>query len=177
MISAKFPMLLAACVLTLSQSAAAADKSALLADALTAAPSAIADKATVMDWEGNTLQKGSNGYTCFPTPPSLKGVAPMCLDEPWMAWADAWMNKKPFKASRLGTAYMMAGDEGASNIDPFAAGPTADNDWIVEGPHLMVITPNAADLEGISTDPHNGGPYVMWKGTPYAHIMVPTTSK
>ena len=23
-------------------------------------------------------------------------------------------------------------------------------------------------------DPENGGPYVMWKGTPYAHIMVPT---
>ena len=22
-------------------------------------------------------------------------------------------------------------------------------------------------------DPFNGGPYVMWKGTPYAHIMVP----
>ena len=31
----------------------------------------------------------------------------------------------------------------------------------------------AALLEGISTDPQNGGPYVMWKGTPYAHVMVP----
>jgi hypothetical protein len=27
--------------------------------------------------------------------------------------------------------------------------------------------------EGISDDPKSGGPYVMWKGTTYAHIMVP----
>jgi len=32
-------------------------------------------------------------------------------------------------------------------------------------------------LEGISTDPHNGGPFVMWKGTPYAHVMIPVGSK
>ncbi len=175
--SALISLSLAASVFAFSHSAGAADKEALLADALSAAPSEIGEEATVMDWEGNTLKEGSNGYTCFPTPPSLNGVAPMCLDEPWMAWADAWMNKKPFKAPRIGTAYMLAGDGGASNTDPYAKGPTADNQWIVEGPHLMIITPNAADLEGISTDPENGGPYVMWKGTPYAHIMVPTAGE
>lgn len=166
-------MLAAVSVMGLLQGASAADKAALLADALSAAPNEISEKATVMDWDGNTLQKGSNGYTCFPTPPNLNGVSPMCLDKPWMTWADAWMNKKPFEASGVGTAYMLAGDGGASNIDPHATGPTADNQWVVEGPHIMIITPNAADLEGISTDPENGGPYVMWKGTPYAHIMVP----
>jgi hypothetical protein len=68
---------------------------------------------------------------------------------------------------------MLAGDEGASNIDPFAEGPTDDNQWIKEGPHLMLIVPDAAALETIPTDPKVGGPYVMWKGTPYAHVMVP----
>jgi hypothetical protein len=29
----------------------------------------------------------------------------------------------------------------------------------------------------MSTDPWNGGPYVMWKGTPYAHIMVPVDAE
>ena len=29
---------------------------------------------------------------------------------------------------------------------------------------------------GLSTDPKNGGPWVMWKGTPYAHIMAPVTN-
>ncbi len=37
----------------------------------------------------------------------------------------------------------------------------------------MILVPDPAMLEGISTDPDNGGPYVMWKGTPYAHIMIP----
>lgn len=157
--------------------ASAGDKMALIKDAMSAAPDSIAKNATIMDWSGNTLQKGTNGYTCYPTPPNLNGTAPMCLDKPWMAWADAWMNKKPFKASSVGTAYMLAGDGGASNIDPFAKGPTPDNQWVVEGPHLMTIVPDAAALEGISTDPKNGGPYVMWKGTPYAHIMIPTTGK
>src|SRR3972149_6354713 len=68
----------------------------------------------------------------------------------------------------------VAGDGGASNIAPYATGPTDDNQWVVEGPHLMIVVPDPAMLEGISTDPKNGGPYVMWKGTPYAHIMVPT---
>jgi hypothetical protein len=165
------------CVLGGVASASAADKQAMIDDAISAAPDRIAKKATIMDWAGNTLQKGTNGFTCFPTPPNLKGTAPMCLDKPWMAWADAWMNKKPFKASGVGTAYMLAGDGGASNIDPFAKEATADNQWIVEGPHLMTIVPDAAALEGISTDSKNGGPYVMWKGTPYAHIMIPTSGK
>ena len=30
-----------------------------------------------------------------------------------------------------------------------------------------------AMLEGVTDDPHAGGPYVMWGDTPYAHIMVP----
>jgi hypothetical protein len=37
----------------------------------------------------------------------------------------------------------------------------------------MIIVPDTNMLQGISDDPNNGGPYVMWKGTTYAHIMVP----
>jgi hypothetical protein len=59
---------------------------------------------------------------------------------------------------------MLAGDEGASNIDPFAEGPTDDNEWVVEGPHLMIIVPPEL-LEGFPTDPDNGGPYVILTGT------------
>lgn len=68
---------------------------------------------------------------------------------------------------------MLAGDEGSSNIDPCAESPTEDNEWVVEGPHVMILAPDPALLEGIPTDPRNGGPYVMWKDTPYAHVMVP----
>lgn len=170
-----FAQMIAVSLIACSSTAGAQDKQAMIDDALSAAPQEIAKEATVLDWEGNTLQEGSNGYVCFPTPPTLNGTAPMCMDGAWMKWADAWMNKKPFKAETVGISYMLAGDGGASNIDPYAEGPTDDNDWIVEGPHLMIIVPDPASLEGISTDPHNGGPYVMWKGSDYAHIMVPTS--
>jgi hypothetical protein len=40
----------------------------------------------------------------------------------------------------------------------------------------MVIVSSPAQLEGISADPTNGGPWVMWKGTKYAHIMVPVAA-
>jgi hypothetical protein len=145
----------------------------LIKDALSAAPPTLRDKVGVMDWQHTMLHKGSSTYICMPTPPQLKGSAPMCMDDTWMEWADAWANKKPFQAKALGISYMLAGDEGASNIDPYAQGPTADNDWIVEGPHLMLLVPDKALLDALPTDPQNGGPYVMWKNTPYAHIMVP----
>ena len=150
----------------------AEDQSDAVADALSAAWPGMAENATVVDWEGNVLREGSNGFTCFPTPPTLEGKAPMCMDSEWMEWADAWSNKKDYAADRLGISYMLAGDGGASNIDPYAEGPTKDNEWIREGAHLMILAP-AALLEAFPTDPDNGGPYVMWKGTPYAHLMVP----
>ncbi len=144
-----------------------------VADALSAIHAELAGGAAVMDWEMKTLREGSNAYTCMPTPPMLEGTAPMCMDEPWMNWAHAWMTKGTPEVTRLGISYMLAGDEGSSNVDPYAEGPTADNEWVVEGPHVMLLVPDATALEGMSTDPENGGAYVMWKGTPYAHVMVP----
>ena len=88
----------------------------------------MAEDATVVDWEGNVLREGSNGYTCFPTPPMLTGTAPMCMDAEWMEWADAWSNEKAFEADTLGISYMLAGDESASNIDPYAEGLSDDKD-------------------------------------------------
>ena len=36
----------------------------------------------------------------------------------------------------------------------------------------MLIAPKAL-LSGITDDPYAGGPYVMWRDTPYAHLMIP----
>ena len=156
--------------------ALAQDNSDLLKDALSAAWPGMGEGAKVVDWEGNVLKEGSNGYVCLPTPPMLTVDSPMCMDSEWMRWADAWQNKKEFTAEALGISYMLAGDGGASNIDPYAEGPTENNEWIREGAHLMIIAP-AELLEAYPTDPQNGGPYVMWKGTPYAHLMVPIGSR
>lgn len=167
---------LAAALLVLPIAGSAGDAEDKIADALDAAWPGMAEDATVVDWEGNVLREGSNGYTCLPTPPNLMDKAPMCMDSEWLKWADAWQNKGEYAAESLGISYMLAGDGGASNVDPYAEGPTDDNEWIEEGPHLMILAP-AELLEAFPTDPDNGGPYVMWKGTPYAHLMVPVDAR
>jgi hypothetical protein len=68
---------------------------------------------------------------------------------------------------------MLQGDVGASNVDPYATEATPDNQWVTSPAHLMIVTPNAVELDTLPTDPYNGGPWVMWKGTPLAHVMVP----
>ena len=150
----------------------AQDNSTVITNALKAAPASIAENATVMDWEGNTLRTGSNGWVCFPDPPNMTD-APMCFDGPWQSWAQSWQQKQPVTIDQPGIAYMLLGDAGASNVDPYAEGPTAENEWVVTGPHLMLIVPDPASLSAMSTDPANGGPWVMWQGTPYAHVMIP----
>ena len=99
----------------------------------------------------------------------------MCLDRQWQNWLQAFTNKTTPRITGAGVAYMLRGDKGASNTDPFATGPTATNQWIVSPAHIMVLFEDATTLDAFPTDPMNGGPWVMWKGTPYAHLMVPVS--
>ena len=161
-------------VATQAQEERHAGKEAKIENALAAAPIELAKNATVMDWDQTVLKEGSNGYTCLPSPPDLPGNAPMCLDAPWLKWAHAWMNKTNPELTGMGIGYMLSGDAGASNTDPFATDPSAVSDWVESGPHLMVIVPDPTTLDNFPTDYGRGTPWVMWKGTPYVHIMVPT---
>ena len=102
---------------------------------------------------------------------------PMCLDKEWKTWGEAWMTKKdPPQPKSVGVAYMLRGDNGASNTDPYATKPTPDNQWVVSGPHIMILPTDRSQLDAYPTDPNTGGPWVMWKGTQYAHIMVPVAA-
>ena len=157
-----------------------------ITNAMSAAPADIAKNATIMDWGASMgdaprqLRAGTNGWVCFPNSPGEFGDAsvddPMCLDAQWQQWAQAWMSKSTPKPTGTGIAYMLKGDRGASNTDPYATGPTADNNWVVSPPHVMVLYPDTAMLDSFPTDPMQGGAWVMWKGTPYAHLMVPVSS-
>jgi hypothetical protein len=129
----------------------------------------ISADATILDAEGNVLRQGSNGWTCTAMPGQ-----PVCMDAQWMSWLNAYINKRDdVEVTAIGIAYMLRGDQGASNIHPFAEGPAHDNEWVTTGPHMMLIVPDPAMLAGIPTDPSGGGPYVMWRGTPFAHVMIP----
>lgn len=76
---------------------------------------------------------------------------------------------------RTGFIYMLSGDKGVSNTDPWAVGKTADNHWIETGSHVMIVGPTVKTMVGYSraADPDPTKPYVMWPGSPYEHLMLP----
>jgi hypothetical protein len=156
-------------------------EAAKIENAVSAAPPSISAHATILDWpaeeggEMGVLREGTNGWTCFPDMPGKTGSA-MCIDAPWMEWADAWMNKREPNITAVGFGYMLKDQSGFgdSNTDPYATEPTDDNEWMEHGvPHLMILVPDDKTLASLPTDPHNGGPWVMWRNTPYVHIMAP----
>lgn len=152
-----------------------------IASAESAAPRSISAHATVvefgptMDAPMKELRKGTNDWVCIVsmTNASRPSVDPMCMDKSWQAWAQAYMSHAQPATSGNGVAYMLRGDLGASNTDPFAEKETPDNHWVVSPAHIMMLYADPKALDGYSDDPHSGGPWVMWKGTPYAHLMVP----
>ena len=154
-------------------------------NAESAAPDSIAKAATIMDWpatEGGKptqLRAGTNGWACYPSSPNPSGAVgqdPMCLDPQFQKWAEAYMSKGTPKLSAIGVGYMLQGDRGASISDPYAEASKKPADWVTAGPHIMVAAPNSSALSSLPGKPSGGVPWVMWKGTPYAHIMVPVKS-
>lgn len=179
----RFALLLAASLLLAwpAHAQMTAENEAKIQSAMSAAPPSVSANARIVDWgadedgEKMVLREGTNGWTCLPDLPSTSGPDPMCLDEPWMEWLRAFENKTEPDITKMGFGYMLQGSgAGESNTDPYAEGPTPDNEWISESiPHLMIVVPEEAMLAGLPTDPDTGGPWVMWPDTPLVHIMVP----
>lgn len=161
-----------------SFAAAAQDADQKLIDsAMQAAPASVAAKATIVAMEKDgmrTVRAGSNGFTCMADNPGTPGPDPMCLDAAAMEWAHAWMSRTAPPA-KVGFMYMLAGGTDASNTDPHATQPSADNHWVETGPHVMIVGADAAfyDMYPKDADPDTSVPYVMWPGTPYQHLMIP----
>jgi hypothetical protein len=152
-----------------------------IVDAMRAAPPAISKNATIIDWPakpgeaGRRLREGTNKWVCYPRM-SPTSNDPMCLDKQWQILVTALLTKTNPSITGVGLAYMLKGDSGASNTDPYdMGGPTATNAWVVSPPHMMIVFPDPRALDVYPTDPKAGGPWVMWKGTPYAHLMVPVS--
>ncbi len=165
------------------QKAAPMSAAAKIANAMSAAPASIAAHATIMDWPASpkakptVLRAGTNGWVCYPTPPDADGNAPECDDGAWQKWAEAYMAHKAPPPATFGVSYMLGpGGASGSNTDPYATKPTPTNEWGFDGPHVMLLLPAEA-LKGLPTKRTNAGPYVMFAGTPYAHVMLPIVAK
>lgn len=146
--------------------------------ALAAAPPMVSADALVLDWpsepdgEFRVLREGDNGWTCLPDLPGDDNYEPMCNDAQWMAWIRAFFYGEEPRTTALGVSYMLNSRGGTSNSDPMATDPGAVDDWVESGAHLMMIVPDPAMLDHYPDVPGPGA-YVMWKGTPWVHIMVP----
>ena len=148
-----------------------------LARAERAGPSSLSKNATIMDRDGKELRKGTNGWTCMPDNPNTPGTDSMCMNEPWLNFRDARKNKTKPTYTQVGIAYMLQGDSPVSNSDPYAKAPKPGDDWVEGlGAHIMVLVPDVEALKNVSTNSKNGGPWIMWPDTPYAHLMLPIDS-
>ena len=163
------------------QALAAADPEtvAQIQSAMSAAPLAVSLHATILGWPAApgedfvTLREGSNGYTCLPARVGRPTPDPMCLDEIWLAFfTDRRAGRVPEKAG-IGVAYMLQGGNSASTDDPSLAKPRDGEDWVIDPPHVMILSPDPFDTDYYPVTPDAGGPWILYAGTPYEILMVP----
>lgn len=148
---------------------------AYIAKIATGAPMSVVKGATIIQMQSGgsmrVLQNGTNGFTCM----LFDAATPMCGDKNAVAWMHAYVTHST-PPDAVGFVYMLAGDDGTSNTDPFAHTQTADNHWVKTGPHVMIVGPAVSTMGyPMSADADPTKPFVMWANTPYAHLMIPVT--
>lgn len=146
---------------------------AKIARAMSAGPTDVAKSARIIDTDahGNTivLREGNNGFTCMPGNPKVVGEPPMCVDAPSLQWfADAKAHKPKPTNTVPGITYMLAGATQRSDSDPNDTTSTP----IEVGAHWMIMWPFDPKTTGLPTTHKPTGAYIMWAGSPYAHMHI-----
>ena len=151
-----------------------------------AAPAPLGTNATVLGLDGSVLREGSNGWTCMvgnprPAPeggwPTPHDAMPVCTDAVGMKWMSDFMAGQDPDIERDTFMWMLHGDVGEDNTTAGVLNKADAKDpsqWIESGPHLMLLPADPSSLDGMSDDFNTGAPYVMFPGTPGAHVMIPT---
>jgi hypothetical protein len=124
-----------------------------------------------MDKAGNLtiIRAGTNGFTCMPGDPNDVGMPAMCVDKPSLQWFRDFGQHKPRPTNKVpGITYMLAGATQRSDSDPF---DKTDPPIRVPG-HWMIMWPFDPKTTGLPTTHRDTGAYIMWAGSPYAHMHV-----
>ena len=146
---------------------------AKIARALSAGSPEVANSARVVDTDAQgemiVLREGSNGFTCMPGNPNVVGQPPMCADAASMQWAADFKARKPKPTNTVpGIIYMLAGATQRNDTDPF----DTTSPPIQVGPHWMIMWPFDPHATGLPVTHKETGAYIMWAGSPYAHVHV-----
>lgn len=160
-------------------SAQNADTDALVRQALSAGPKHVTVGASVMapgpDGVMKELKHGGNGWTCMPDNPESPGKDPMCVDQEGLKFIASWVAHEERPANTApGLSYMLQGGSDISANDPWAKADR-NTKFIESPPHYMVLWPFDPKSTGLSDKPKSTGSWIMWAGTPYAHLMVNQT--
>ena len=144
-----------------------------MARALSAAPPNIAKAARVVDRDerghDTVLREGTNGFTCFPGHRGVIGDAAFCANPPALQWEkDMAEHKSRPTNTEPGIEYMLAGATDWSASDPHATSGAS----IKEPPHWMIMWPFDPETTGLPTTLKQTGTWIMYAGTPWAHLMI-----
>jgi len=145
--------------------------------ALSAAPPHIAKDAAVLVFGADgTLKEGrpgTNGFTCIPTVMNLPDPDPMCMDAAVKQWWGDLMNNAPKPSNTVpGIAYMARGGSHWEKDGRVVMKEEPGAKIVKEPPHWMIMWPFDARATMLPAAPNPSGAYVMFDGTPYAHVMV-----
>ena len=142
-----------------------------ISQATAAGPPSVAREARIIETDPaghiTTLRAGHNGFTCMPA--AGLGTPAMCADAASMQWfADIAAHKPKPTNTVPGITYMLAGATQRSDSDPY----DTTSPLIQIGPHWMILWPFDPAATGLPRTHRKAGAYVMWAGTPYAHLHV-----
>jgi len=146
---------------------------AKIARALSAGPPEVVKGARIVetDAQGKTtvLREGTNGFTCMPGNPKVVGEPPLCADAASLQWFADFKAHKPKPTNTVpGITYMLAGATQRSDSDPYDQTSPA----MTIGPHWMIMWPFDPKTSGLPAAYKPTGAFIMWAGTPYAHMHV-----
>lgn len=155
----------------------------VVAAASAGGPDFISQDATIawIDSAGRAtvMRPGTNGFTCIIVVPDPFG-GPLCGDQNAAAWVTAFLSgaAQPPAMSAPGIAYMARGgahyEDAAGNVvmEHDRSSHAAGSRRVIEQPHWMLIWPFDPAATGLPTRENATGTYIMFAGTPWAHVMV-----
>jgi hypothetical protein len=140
---------------------------AQMARAIAAGPPTVTGAARIVgtDSQGKliVLREGNNGFTCQPGNPNVVGRPASCSNEAARLWSADLAAGKPKPTNTVaGFVYMLAGTTERS-----ASGST-----VTGGRQWMIIWPFDPKATGLSATKKDTGAYILWAGTPYAHLHI-----
>ena len=147
-------------------------------NAESAAPAAVARGATIVDFAaagavGNTtMRRGDNGWTCLPDAPGTPYNDPNCIDRMGRVWFHSMGTTTAPDLTAAGLSYMLQGSIRFAFEERFRS--PEEREFEFEPPHVMIFLPlKVLDAVTLLPDPASGGPWLMFPGTDFAHIMIP----